>query len=62
MAASSYLQELVKRNRSSQAVGIYALCSAHPWVLNATLQQALADNSVVLVESTSSQVNQEGDE
>jgi D-tagatose-1,6-bisphosphate aldolase subunit GatZ/KbaZ len=36
------------------------VCSANPWVLDAALQQALEDNSIVHVESTSSQVNQEG--
>jgi D-tagatose-1,6-bisphosphate aldolase subunit GatZ/KbaZ len=58
--AARHLQDLVRRNRRAEAVGTYAVCSANPWVLDAALQQALEDNSIVHVESTSSQVNQEG--
>lgn len=36
------------------------MCSAHPKVIDASLQQALADRSLLLIESTSSQVNQFG--
>ena len=39
---------------------MYAVCSAHPSVISAAIQQAIADESVLLVESTSSQVNQFG--
>jgi D-tagatose-1,6-bisphosphate aldolase subunit GatZ/KbaZ len=54
------LREVVNRNRKSGRGGVYAVCSAHPWVLEAAAQQALEDESVLHVESTSSQVNQEG--
>lgn len=36
------------------------MCSAHPAVIEAAVQQALEDDSLLLVESTSSQVNQFG--
>jgi len=36
------------------------VCSAHPAVIEAAVQQALEDDSLLLVESTSSQVNQFG--
>jgi D-tagatose-1,6-bisphosphate aldolase subunit GatZ/KbaZ len=36
------------------------VCSAHPAVIEAAVQQSLEDGSVLLVESTSSQVNQFG--
>ncbi len=36
------------------------MCSAHPAVIEAAVQQSLEDGSVLLVESTSSQVNQFG--
>ena len=39
---------------------MYSVCSAHPRVIEAAIQQALEDESIFLVESTSSQVNQEG--
>jgi D-tagatose-1,6-bisphosphate aldolase subunit GatZ/KbaZ len=36
------------------------VCSAHPWVLEAAMEQALADESHLLIEATSNQVNHEG--
>ncbi|WP_322061534.1 D-tagatose-bisphosphate aldolase, class II, non-catalytic subunit [Paraburkholderia sp. J63] len=40
--------------------GIYSICSAHPWVLGAAMKQALADDTPLLIESTSNQVDQFG--
>ncbi len=40
--------------------GIYSVCSAHPWVLEAAVDQALEDGSDVLIEATSNQVNHLG--
>jgi D-tagatose-1,6-bisphosphate aldolase subunit GatZ/KbaZ len=40
--------------------GIYSICSAHPWVLAAAMGQALADDTPLLIESTSNQVDQFG--
>jgi D-tagatose-1,6-bisphosphate aldolase subunit GatZ/KbaZ len=40
--------------------GMYSICSAHPWVLAAAMNQALADNTPLLIESTSNQVDQFG--
>ena len=36
------------------------MCSAHPAVIEASIEQSLKDGSILLVESTSSQVNQSG--
>jgi D-tagatose-1,6-bisphosphate aldolase subunit GatZ/KbaZ len=58
--ASASLQDVVLRNRVSGKGGVYAVCSAHPWVIDAAIQQAKEDDSVLHVESTSSQVNQLG--
>jgi D-tagatose-1,6-bisphosphate aldolase subunit GatZ/KbaZ len=58
--SSSVLQDIVRRNRASAKGGIYAVCSAHPWVIDAAIHQAMEDDSLLLVESTSSQVNQLG--
>jgi D-tagatose-1,6-bisphosphate aldolase subunit GatZ/KbaZ len=58
--ASQRLQEVIRRNRNSEKVGVYAACSAHPSVIAAGVQQAIEDESVLHVESTSSQVNQDG--
>ncbi len=56
--ASERLQEIIGRNRGGEKVGVYAVCSAHPSVIAAAVQQAIEDESVLHVESTSSQVNQ----
>jgi D-tagatose-1,6-bisphosphate aldolase subunit GatZ/KbaZ len=58
--AVAHLQDIVRRNRSSDAVGVYAVCSAHPEVIIAAAQEAHANHSVLHIESTSSQVNQFG--
>jgi len=54
------LREVLRGNRQSGKAGIYAVCSAHLAVIEAAVQQSLEDGSVLLVESTSSQVNQFG--
>ncbi len=54
------LRQIVEANRAGGRRGIYAACSAHPLVLQACLEQALADGSPLLIEATSNQVNQEG--
>lgn len=57
---SAGLQDVLTRNRLSGKGGIYAVCSAHPWVIDAAIQQAMKDGSVLHLESTSNQVNQLG--
>ena len=54
------LQDGLRRNRRSGKGGVYAVCSAHPQVIDAAIQQTIEDGSVLHVESTSSQVNQFG--
>jgi len=58
--ANQRLREIIQRNRRSEEVGVYAVCSAHPSVIDAAIQQSIEDGSILLVESTSSQVNQFG--
>ena len=58
--AGGRLQDIVRRNRSSEALGLYAVCSAHPQVIAASAREAHENGSVLHVESTSSQVNQFG--
>lgn len=53
-------KNIIERNRGGEGVGTYAVCSSHPWVLESAIRQAVADNSLLHVESTSSQVNQFG--
>ncbi|MBV9479956.1 MAG: class II D-tagatose-bisphosphate aldolase, non-catalytic subunit [Acidobacteria bacterium] len=54
------MQETIRRNRSSETVGVYAVCSAHPWVIAAGARESRENRSVLHIESTSSQVNQFG--
>ena len=45
---------------SADAVGVYSVCSAHPWVIAAAVLQAREDGSPAVIEATSNQVDQEG--
>ena len=54
------LQFVLHENRQSRKGGTYAVCSAHPAVIEAAIRQSIADESLLHVESTSSQVNQFG--
>ncbi len=54
------LREILSDNRAGNGVGIYSVCSAHPLVIEASMRQALADDSVLLIEATSNQVDQFG--
>lgn len=54
------IEDLVHRHRSGETTGIYSVCSAHPTVLRAAMHQSLADQSVLLIEATSNQVDQFG--
>jgi D-tagatose-1,6-bisphosphate aldolase subunit GatZ/KbaZ len=58
--AGSRIRDLICRNRKGEQLGVYSICSAHPSVIDAGLHQAIADGSLLLIESTSSQVNQFG--
>jgi D-tagatose-1,6-bisphosphate aldolase subunit GatZ/KbaZ len=40
--------------------GITSVCSAHPWVIRAAADQVLADGTLLLIEATCNQVNQDG--
>ena len=59
-SSSAWLQEVLRHNRKSAKGGVYAVCSAHPRVIDAAIQQSVEGSSVLHVESTSSQVNQFG--
>ncbi|WP_263378053.1 D-tagatose-bisphosphate aldolase, class II, non-catalytic subunit [Granulicella paludicola] len=57
---STLLQKHLAKRKEGIATGIYSVCSAHPWVIRAAAEQAVADDSLLLVEATSNQVNQFG--
>jgi D-tagatose-1,6-bisphosphate aldolase subunit GatZ/KbaZ len=54
------LLDTVGRHKAGEVVGIYSVCSAHPLVLEAAVLQALTDDTFVLAEATSNQVDQFG--
>lgn len=54
------LMQLVAAHKQGRAAGIYSVCSANRFVLEAAMLQAKADRSFLLIEATSNQVNQEG--
>lgn len=58
-AVQKYLQILTD-NRAGKGTGIYSVCSAQSTVLEACMLQAKQDGSILLIESTSNQVNQFG--
>ncbi|MEE6031407.1 tagatose-bisphosphate aldolase subunit KbaZ [Avibacterium paragallinarum] len=56
----SILLNLIQRHKAGDATGIYSVCSAHPLVLEASLLQAKQDQTPLLIEATSNQVDQFG--
>ncbi|QUJ69496.1 tagatose-bisphosphate aldolase subunit KbaZ (plasmid) [Photobacterium sp. GJ3] len=54
------LLDRIKRHKQGEAVGIYSVCSAHPLVIEAAIRQAQHDQSILLIEATSNQVDQLG--
>ncbi|MGF1749011.1 tagatose-bisphosphate aldolase subunit KbaZ [Vibrio cionasavignyae] len=54
------LLNIIQRHKQGECNGIYSVCSAHPLVIEAALLQAKNDNSVLLIEATSNQVDQYG--
>jgi D-tagatose-1,6-bisphosphate aldolase subunit GatZ/KbaZ len=55
---SEVLQDFLRASRGRQ--GIYSVCSAHPWVIEAAMLEAGGDGTHLLLEATSNQVNQAG--
>ena len=53
-------RDAIRRHKAGEPVGVTSVCSAHPLVLAAAVRQALDDDSFVLVEATSNQVDQYG--
>ncbi len=54
------LLDVVDKQKRGIPAGIASVCSAHPWVLEAAAREAASTGSPLLIESTSSQVNQNG--
>src|SRR5208337_2403881 len=59
-SATAELKRILEANRRGDHTGIYSVCSANQAVLEAAMAQALQDDSLLCIESTSNQVNQYG--
>jgi D-tagatose-1,6-bisphosphate aldolase subunit GatZ/KbaZ len=54
------LKDLARQRARGEFPGIYSVCSAHPWVLEAAMRSSLHDEKPLLIEATCNQVNQFG--
>ncbi len=54
------LKKIIEERKAGKAVGIYSICSANGYVIEAAMDRAKKEGTVVLIESTSNQVNQLG--
>ena len=59
-AGARALRDMVRDQKRGEPRGIWSVCSANAFVLEASMEQARAEGSSLLVESTSNQVNPEG--
>jgi D-tagatose-1,6-bisphosphate aldolase subunit GatZ/KbaZ len=60
MPGAEIFTRIVEAQKSGNPQGIVSVCSAHPFALQAALEQAREDGAPALIESTSNQVNQYG--
>lgn len=58
--AAGQLFRIVQENHAGKHTGLYSICSANRFVLEAGMAQAARDASLLCIESTSNQVNQFG--
>ncbi|MDE2436096.1 MAG: class II D-tagatose-bisphosphate aldolase, non-catalytic subunit [Sphingomonadales bacterium] len=59
-AGAARIRAAIIANLSGEERGVYSVCCAHHLVIEAAVEQALADGGDVLVEATANQVNQFG--
>jgi D-tagatose-1,6-bisphosphate aldolase subunit GatZ/KbaZ len=60
MGDVNFLDEVISAQHRGQPRGIASICSANPFVIEASFQHALNVGNPVLIESTCNQVNQNG--
>ena len=54
------LKKIVELQKQGKNVGIYSVCSANGYVIEAALKRGISDGSCVLIESTANQCDQNG--
>lgn len=57
---SEWIRTKVTANLAGESEGVYSVCCSHPLVLEAAVDQAISDDSGLLIEATANQVNQFG--
>jgi D-tagatose-1,6-bisphosphate aldolase subunit GatZ/KbaZ len=57
---STFLQELARQRAPAHHKGIYSVCSAHAYVLEAAMRRHVSSPGPLLIEATCNQVNQSG--
>ena len=60
MMRQNPLKRIVELQKQGKSVGIYSVCSANGYVIEAALRRGLSDGSCVLIESTANQCDQYG--
>jgi len=60
MGTEGHLRLIVQQQKRGNPIGIYSVCSANRYVIEAAILQGIEDKSEVLIESTCNQVNQFG--
>ncbi len=57
---SNPLANIVREQKAGKQTGLYSICSANSFVIEASIMQAVRDNSIACIEATSNQVDQFG--
>jgi D-tagatose-1,6-bisphosphate aldolase subunit GatZ/KbaZ len=57
---SFQIRDVIAAQKNGEPRGIYSICSSNAFVLQASLSLAVQEQSILLIESTSNQVNQYG--
>lgn len=57
---ANHILNTLRKHALGENVGLYSICSAHPLVVEAAIRQAAHDDTYVLIEATSNQVDQFG--
>jgi D-tagatose-1,6-bisphosphate aldolase subunit GatZ/KbaZ len=47
--SGDHLKNLARRRANGEMPGIYSVCSAHPWVLEAAMRSAIEGNGPLLI-------------
>lgn len=54
------LLSMIEQHKAGNPIGIYSVCCSHPFVIEASMRHAIANDEYLLIEATSNQVNQFG--